>query len=134
MKYTENELSLLFLKDSALEKAKKEEEIKKKCIEKIKACLCEDLNQFRENPLLVEVLTCLVEKYSPTNNRNEKKPIDKKNIVLEIFCELFPGVSAVELKKIEELIEFLKQNKLIKRLSSVSKFFLKWAFTIKKLF
>jgi hypothetical protein len=133
MNYIEN-VDLRFLKTTPIEKAKKEEEIKKKCVHKIHECLSSDLSQFKESPLLVQVVCALVEKYSPPNNRKEKLKIDKRNLVLEIFVELFTNLSGDQLKKIEDLIEFFHHSKLIRRLNSVSKFFLKWAFTIGKLF
>jgi hypothetical protein len=135
MKYTDNDLSLLFLKNSPLERQKKEEDIKSKVKDKINECLANNLEQYKDSPLLVEVVACLVEKYTPPGNRFEKAKLDKKNLVLEIFMELFPGsISPTDLKKLEDLIDFLCHSKLIKRLNSVSKFFLRWLFLVKKIF
>jgi hypothetical protein len=125
----------LFLKNSPLERQKKEEDIKTKVKDKIKECLASNLDQYKDTPLLTEVICCLVEKYSLSGNRYEKQPIDKKNLVLEIFMELFPGaISPNDLKKLEDLIDFLCHSKLVKRLNSVSKFFLRWLFLVKKIF
>lgn len=56
---------------------------------------------------------------------SKKTKLDKKEIVLTIWVHLFPDVSKEELEIIDNTIEFLVSNKLVRKLKNkyFSKFF-----------
>lgn len=47
----------------------------------------------------------------------KSKNINKKNIVMEVHKQLFPDITEDELKGVESSIEFLLNNKMIKKTS-----------------
>jgi hypothetical protein len=56
-------------------------------------------------------------------NRKEVDPkIDKKAIVLDVLKILFPDLSVDQTMMIDAFIDFICQNDMVSKLSSVSKF------------
>lgn len=91
-----------------------------------------NLNEIKKDPEFVLYVCRLVES---CDFKGKKKP-DKKQIVLDVLCRLYPEMhNETELKSLDTLIEFLHANK---RIIGVSKFYravsLVGDFLIKKLF
>ena len=67
-----------------------------------------------DNELLIFVCSCI-------ENALESKKVDKKHLALEIYSALFE-LSADDLKIIGTSIDFLCNNKLVKRIPSITKY------------
>jgi hypothetical protein len=118
-----SDVDLSFFRDTLLEKQRKEETIKKAVIEKLTNDVVADLSTHRRKPIMVQLLCSLVEKYSKPGNSKEKHPVDKKNIVLEIYMTLYQGTNADELQAVSDLLNHFHQANQIKRLTKIGRFF-----------
>jgi hypothetical protein len=72
----------------------------------------------RNDPELLKFICDLVE--NGVKKTDEKNKVDKKELVLEIYCKVF-SLSENEKKHISEQIEFLCDNELIVKVHGVKK-------------
>ena len=78
-------------------------------------------NEYRMNLEMLTMVCCMIE--HGINNKKEKKKIDKKDIVFQVYNRLWNGMSPQNLKDLEANIEYLHENGQIvkKKLWSVIK-------------
>jgi exopolyphosphatase/pppGpp-phosphohydrolase len=82
-----------------------------KIIEELSKLPQEDLKDMKNNPELIKYVCNLVE-----NLISKKYKPNKKEIVLDILKRVIPGFSTNDEKLISDIIEFLHQNKDIKKI------------------
>lgn len=88
---------------------KNEKDLVRAIVDNVKEQLVDvDLNTMKYNTQLVTDIMICVE--SSVTNKKGRKKINKKDIVLKVFEELFKDV---DLNVVEEMIEFAFENKLI---------------------
>jgi hypothetical protein len=67
-----------------------------------------DLETMKYNTQFInDIMTCIE---SSVNNKKGKKKIDKKNVVLSVFTELFPNI---DLEQIEDKIKYVHENDMM---------------------
>ena len=78
----------------------------------------ENRSSLRNDPELLKFICDLVE--NGVKKTDDKNKVDKKELVLEIYCKIF-NLNENEKKHIGEQIEFLCDNDLIVKFNSVKK-------------
>jgi hypothetical protein len=106
-------------KKNSLKKFSNESEIFKHIIEEVKSL--ENYQELKGNVDLIEYVCNLVEEYVNNKNKKGNNRVDKKQLVTRIFIQLFNLSVADEIKVINNQIEFLHANNLIKGVSRVAK-------------
>jgi DNA phosphorothioation-dependent restriction protein DptG len=85
-------------------------------INKIKADLTVDNNLKSSMELLTLVVT-LIENLIDNHNKPDKKKVNKLNVLHDIYNKLFGNLTQQDLTLINQNIEYLLDNKLIKKYS-----------------
>lgn len=85
-------------------------------INKIKADLNVDVNMKNSMELLTLVVT-LIENLIDNKNKSDKKKVNKLNVLHDIYNKLFGNLTQQDLTLINQNIEYLLDNKLIKKYS-----------------
>ena len=81
-----------------------------------------NLDALKNDPEFLLLVCNLVE------NSNEETELNKKEIVLEVFKSLFAELNnEQDLKKISDMVDFLRSNKRIKKVSTVMKYLSKFS-------
>jgi hypothetical protein len=89
-------------------------------INKIKTDLNIDVNLKNSMELLHLVVT-LIENLIDNKNKSDKKKVNKLNVLHDIYTKLFGNLSAQDLTLINQNLEYLLDNKLIKRYSLIKR-------------
>ncbi len=91
----------------------------KKIVERAK-CIPDIIN-LRHDTEFLKFVCCIIE--NEVNNSKKKNKIDKKNIVFEVFKELFGKIGSDDLIEIGKNIEYLIENNQIVKIGKIKKVF-----------
>lgn len=100
-------------------------------INKIKADLNVDVNMKNSMELLHLVVT-LIENLIDNKNKSEKKKVNKLNVLHDIYNKLFGSLTQQDLALINQNIEYLLDNKLIKRYSFLKRIYKNFKYWLEK--
>ena len=108
-----------FIKPSGeIKESIKSGELTKNIVEKLS--VIEDISQFKENINLTSLVVNIVENSIKNRTKmgfKKNKPVDKKEIVINIMSQLFEDPSEGFKERIGSQIEYLHSNHLIKKVS-----------------
>lgn len=100
-------------------------------INKIKADLNVDVNLKNSMELLHLVVT-LIENLIDNKNKSDKKKVNKLNVLHDIYNKLFGSLTQQDLALINQNIEYLLDNKLIKRYSFLKRIYKNFKYWLEK--
>jgi hypothetical protein len=100
-------------------------------INKIKADLTVDNNLKSSMELLTLVVT-LVENLIDNKNKPDKKKVNKLNVLHDIYNKLFGNLTQQDLNIINQNIEYLLDNKLIKKYSFLKRIYKNFKYWLEK--
>lgn len=100
-------------------------------INKIKADLTVDGNLKNSMELLHLVVT-LIENLIDNQNKSDKKKVNKLNVLHDIYNKLFGNLSQQDLNIINQNIEYLLDNKLIKKYSFLKRIYKNFKYWLQK--
>jgi hypothetical protein len=100
-------------------------------INKIKADLSVDGNLKNSMELLHLVVT-LIENLIDNQNKPDKKKVNKLNVLHDIYTKLFGNLSPQDLNIINQNIEYLLDNKLIKKYSFLKRIYKNFKYWLEK--
>jgi DNA phosphorothioation-dependent restriction protein DptG len=100
-------------------------------INKIKADLTVDGNLKNSMELLHLVVT-LIENLIDNKNKSDKKKVNKLNVLHDIYNKLFGNLNQQDLNIINQNIEYLLDNKLIKKYSFLKRIYKNFKYWLQK--
>jgi DNA phosphorothioation-dependent restriction protein DptG len=100
-------------------------------INKIKTDLSVDGNLKNSMELLHLVVT-LIENLIDNQNKSDKKKVNKLNVLHDIYNKLFGNLSQQDLNIINQNIEYLLDNKLIKKYSFLKRIYKNFKYWLQK--
>jgi hypothetical protein len=100
-------------------------------INKIKTDLTVDGNLKNSMELLHLVVT-LIENLIDNKNKSDKKKVNKLNVLHDIYNKLFGNLSPQDLNIINQNIEYLLDNKLIKKYSFLKRIYKNFKYWLEK--
>jgi len=100
-------------------------------VNKIKNDLTVDVSLKSSMELLTLVVT-LIENLIDNQNKPDKKKINKLNVAHEIYNKLFGNLNAAEITLLNNNIDYLLENKLIKKYSFLKRIYKNFKYWLEK--